>query len=96
MLSLFALRGARLFFKPPSRTLRSIGGYGNNMRESGGDHRRLSLLIIVSHFRVTHTGIANGTVPRHCVLPFAYGQTQPASCTLFSNITVGKEFEYNT
>ena len=61
MLSLFAVRGALLFFKP--LPLRRIGGDGHKMlRESRGDHRRLSLLTIFLHVRVTRTGIASGTV----------------------------------
>ena len=67
MLSLFALRGARLFFKP--LPLRRIGGDSNKMRESSKDHRRLSLLNIFYHFRVTRTEIASGTVQHAtCVL----------------------------
>ena len=61
MLSLFVLRGARLFFKP--LPLRHIGGDGHKMlRESRWDHCRLSLLTISFHFRVTLTAIASGTV----------------------------------
>ena len=33
---------------------------------------------------------------QHCVRPFVYGQTEPTSCTLFSNIMVGKKIEYDT
>ena len=47
---IFVLRVAWFFFKP--RPLRRIGGYGNKMRESRGDHRRLSLLIIIFHLCV--------------------------------------------
>ena len=49
MLFLFALHGARLFFK--SLPLRRIGGDGHNMLESREDHCRLSLLtsIFVLH-----------------------------------------------
>ena len=88
MLSLFALRGALLFFKP--LPLRGIGGDGHKMlRESRGDHRRLSLLTIFLHVRVTRTGIASGNCVqqsnvRHYMRPFAYCQTQSTSCTLFS------------
>ena len=96
MLSLFALRGALLFFKP--LPLRGIGGDGHKMlRESRGDHRRLSLLTIFLHVRVTRTGIASGNCvqqsnARHYMRPFPYCQTQSTSCTLFSkkkNIIVG-------
>ena len=57
MLSLFALRGARLFFKP--LPLRQIDDDGHKMlRERRNDHRRLNLLTIFFHLRVTQTGIA--------------------------------------
>ena len=66
MCMLFALRGARLFFKPFA--LRHFGGDGHKMlRESRGDHRRLNLLTIFFHFRVTLTVIASGTV-QHATL----------------------------
>ena len=43
--------------------LRHIGGDGHKMpRESRGNHRRLSLLTIFFHFRVTLTEIASETV----------------------------------
>ena len=58
MLFLFALHGARLFFK--SLPLRRIGGDGHNMLESREDHCRLSLLTMYFHFCVTWTGIASG------------------------------------
>ena len=58
MLSLVALRGALLFFKP--LPLRHLRGDGHKMlRESRGDLCRLSLLTIFFHFRVTRTGIAS-------------------------------------
>ena len=61
MLSLLAMCGARLFLKP--LPLWFIGGEGHKMlRESCGDHRRLSLLVIFFLFRVTLTRIASGSV----------------------------------
>ena len=93
MLSLFALRVARLFFKP--LPLRNIGGDGHNMRrESRGNHRRLSLLTISFHFRVTLTGITSGTVQHNIVR--VQPNPQPTSCTLFPNFMVGKKVEFNT
>ena len=79
-ISLFALRGARFFFKPFS--LRHIGGYGHKMlRESRGDHRRLSSLTIFFHLRVILTGIASGTV-QHTTLCVSF-RVQPKTTYKF-------------
>ena len=67
------------------------------LRESRGDHRRLSLLTIFFHFRVTQTGIASGTV-RQATLRASFCVRPNTTYKLYtiSNIMVGKKFEYNT